>query len=381
MSEAPDPEHQSRRISASQVRLAMSHPFFAALMMMAPREITQAVDTAATDGRRLLFNAGFLAGLAADQLDGLVVHEVLHCALLHVPRRGRRDPLLWNVAADIHVNGLIRREPRLQLPEGAVIDERLEDLSVEEIYEVLRAELIPRALPFPDLRDGGASEGREGPRSSDSGLEPYWKSAIQRALASSALSGRGSVPANLIRAVRDACEPRLDWRTMLWRWMVRTPDDFQGFDRRFLWNRTYLEQLEGEAVHVEVCVDTSGSISEQWLDSFLGEIRGIVRSYPTVRCRLWYADAACHGPFDIDSIDRFPVPVGGGGTDFRPFFERATDGRPMGDGTGAPPLHVYLTDGAGTFPERAPGAPVLWVVPPGGIPSTRFPFGEVARMD
>jgi predicted metal-dependent peptidase len=381
MSEAPDPEHQSRRISASQVRLAMSHPFFAALMMMAPREITQAVDTAATDGRRLLFNAGFLAGLAADQLDGLVVHEVLHCALLHVPRRGRRDPLLWNVAADIHVNGLIRREPRLQLPEGAVIDERLEDLSVEEIYEVLRAELIPRALSFPDLRDGGASEGREGPRSSDSGLEPYWKSAIQRALASSALSGRGSVPANLIRAVRDACEPRLDWRTMLWRWMVRTPDDFQGFDRRFLWNRTYLEQLEGEAVHVEVCVDTSGSISEQWLDSFLGEVRGIVRSYPTVGCRLWYADAACHGPFDIDSIDRFPVPVGGGGTDFRPFFERATDGRPMGDGGGAPPLHVYLTDGAGTFPERAPGAPVLWVVPPGGIPSTRFPFGEVARMD
>ena len=381
MSEALDPEHQSRRISASQVRLAMSHPFFAALMMMAPREITQAVDTAATDGRRLLFNAGFLAGLAADQLDGLVVHEVLHCALLHVPRRGRRDPLLWNVAADIHVNGLIRREPRLRLPEGAVIDERLEDLSVEEIYEVLRAELITRALPFPDLRDGGASEGREGPYGSDKGLETYWKSAIHRALASSALGGRGAVPANLIRAVRDACEPRLDWRTMLWRWMVRTPDDFQGFDRRFLWNRTYLEQLEGDSVHVEVCVDTSGSISEQWLDSFLGEVRGIVRSYPTVRCRLWYADAACHGPFDIESIDRFPAPVGGGGTDFRPFFERATDGRPLHVGAGAPPLLVYLTDGAGTFPERAPGAPVLWVVPPGGTPSTRFPFGEVARMD
>jgi predicted metal-dependent peptidase len=368
---------QARRISASQVRLVVSHPFFAALMMMARSEITEAVETAATDGKTLFFNPHFVEGLAADELDGLIVHEVLHCALLHVPRRRMRDALLWNVAADIHVNGLIRKEKQLRLPKGAIIDAALEELSVEEIYAVLQAEPSPRELNLPDLQDGGGCHDQCA--SPSAGVEAYWKAAIQRALATVALSRQGSLPANLLRSVRGACDPALDWRTILWRWLVRTPDDFQGFDRRFLWSRVYLEQLEGESVHVDVCIDTSGSVDDRQLDSFLGEVRGILRSYPSVRCRLWYADAACHGPFEVESHERLPAPVGGGGTDFRPFFECVQ--LAGGDATsGAEPLLVYITDGHGAFPPSAPGRPVLWIVVPGGASNADFPFGEVIRM-
>lgn len=379
MTEVVDESLQARRISASQMRLAASHPFFAALMMMAPVRLTESVRTAATDGASLLFSPSFIAPLSPAQLDGLIVHEVLHCALMHVPRRRGRDPLLWNVAADIHVNGLIRREQHLQLPAGGVTDVKLEHLSVDEIYEVLRTRKVLPEILLVDLAPGSLQAAGK-PYSSDVDLEAHWRAAIHRAIAASSLAGQGRVPAALLREFRSACEPRVDWRSQLWRWLVRTPDDFQGFDRRFVWQRVYVEQLEGESVRAEVCIDTSGSVDDEQLGAFVGELRGILRSYPTVRCRLWYADAECHGPFVVESADRVPKPIGGGGTDFRPFLQRAVDDDDVASPREAPPLLVYLTDGHGAFPDRAPAAPVLWAVVPGGLESSKFPFGHVVRM-
>ena len=157
---------------------------------------------------------------------------------------------------------------------------------------------------------------------------------------------------------------------------------FRSIDRRHVWQGLYLETLESESADVDVCIDTSGSVDGAQLDRFLSELRGIVRAYPGVRCRLFYADAACHGPHELEADTPVPAPVGGGGTDFRPFFRavlapRRDDRRQE---HGRPPLAVYLTDGIGTFPEAPPSVPVLWVVTPGGLQSERFPFGEVVRM-
>ena len=43
-------------------------------------------------------------------------------------------------------------------------------------------------------------------------------------------------------------ESQLDWRSYLWRYLVQTPTDFQGFDRRFVGRGLYLEALIGESV-------------------------------------------------------------------------------------------------------------------------------------
>jgi predicted metal-dependent peptidase len=47
---------------------------------------------------------------------------------------------------------------------------------------------------------------------------------------------------------------------------------------------------------------------------------------------------------------------------------------------GTQPLCIYFTDGYGSFPRVQPESLVLWVVMPGGLESTGFPFGDVARM-
>jgi predicted metal-dependent peptidase len=163
--------------------------------------------------------------------------------------------------------------------------------------------------------------------------------------------------------------------------MVRTPDDFSGFDRRHIWQGLYVDALENESLDVDVCIDTSGSIDNVQLSLFLAELRGIVGAYPSVRCRLYYADAACHGPFEVDANADFSVAKGGGGTDFQPFFEQTAPTQFTNHaGHGEPRLAIYLTDGEGIFPSEAPDRPVLWVVTPGGADSAKFPFGTVVRM-
>lgn len=159
--------------------------------------------------------------------------------------------------------------------------------------------------------------------------------------------------------------------------MGRTPTDFSGFDRRFLGQGLYLDTLDGESVVVRIAVDTSGSVDADLISQFLGEVRGILAAYPQMDVQLWYVDAELYGPYTLDSDRPMPLPHGGGGTSFRPFFAALEDfaAWPMGER-----IAVYLTDGYGDFPDLPPAYPVLWVVAPGGLASDRFPFGEVARL-
>src|SRR5205085_500100 len=162
--------------------------------------------TAATDGRDIFINPRFWNGLTPAERLGLLAHEVLHAALLHVPRRGKRNPLIWNIAADIVVNGIVLAQEGFVLPKG-------------------------------HLR-------------------------------------------NMQRELTHLSPSQWDWRSYLWRFLVQTPTDFQGFDRRFIGQGLYLDVLAGEKLRVFVAVDTSGSIGTKEIALFLGEVQAILGSYP-----------------------------------------------------------------------------------------------------
>ncbi|HCK80517.1 MAG TPA: VWA-like domain-containing protein [Candidatus Competibacter denitrificans] len=400
---APAPALE-RLLSRALLRLRAKNPFFATLALFARLEGRAGVKTAVTDGRAIWFNPDYVATLQLEEFQALLIHEVLHCALLHPLRRGNREPALWNSAADIVVNGMIAADTGLSLPKDAVRAPELEALAVEEVYEALLAGRRPCPILPEAWRDllepavtghhqGGAvadevvSEGEILPCGADpdepgatrrrADLEAYWKTALRQAEAVARASGQDVLPAGLAREVEWVEGTRLDWRSHLWRFVVRTPSDFSGFDRRFVGQGLYLDALEGESVAVRIAVDTSGSVNDELIGQFLGEVRGILAAYPQIDARLWYADAALYGPYDLRGDQPLPEPVGGGGTSFRPFFAASEqDAAPrLGER-----LAVYLTDGYGDFPNRAPEGPVLWVVAPGGLASESFPFGEVARL-
>lgn len=466
-------------ISASLLRLRMNSPFFATLALFAKFIPTQQTTAAATDGKDVFFNPDYLLSLPAAQQDGLFLHEVLHAALLHCLRRGVRDPKLWNIAADIVVNGMIVQQGVFQLPPGGLRDPKLEHLSVEEVYELLLKQNPEQmSLPNPDLLDrealpewcrlpedasskqsqaqnqshstysneqtqqnnqqtknsqgndqhkgrcsqtgdrgqargNAAQTGDRGqaaenaaqscdlsqdanlpqanpsqPASANSfasdslsqaqqaALEAYWKNALQQAMVIARTVHQGNLPAGLERELGVVTTPQLDWRSYLWRYLVQTPTDFQGFDRRFVYQGLYLESLIGESVNVFVAVDTSGSIGQAELQAFLSEVHGILGAYPHLRCLLYYADADVYGPHELEAQENLPKPQGGGGTSFVPFFQAIAQEWDRQHQA----VSIYLTDGYGTFPSETPELPTLWVVPPGGLALERFPFGEAVRL-
>ena len=380
--------HNQKVISASLLRLRMKSPFFATLALFA-RFIPSEIPTAATDGKDIFYNPDFLNSLSAPQQDGLLLHEVLHAALLHVLRRGVRDAWVWNIAADIVVNGIICQQGCFELPEGGIRDTELENFSVEEIYELLQQQdKCAYCLGNPDLLETSPlapGEGSNGlrPEKYDSlskaqkaELESHWRNAMQQAAVIARTTNKGNLPAGMQRELGALDSAQLNWRSYLWRYLVKTPTDYMGFDRRFIGRGLYLENLEGESVKVYVAVDTSGSIDNGLLKLFLSEVNGILNSYPHLECELYYADADVYGAYELNPDSEIPKPQGGGGTSFVPFFDKVMatwDGMTTG-------VCVYLTDGYGDFPQTAPELPVLWVVTPGGLDLSQFPFGETVRL-
>jgi predicted metal-dependent peptidase len=372
-----------RLISAALLRLRMRTPFFATLALFARIEPSESVEAAATDGRSVFVNPTLFQSLTAPQQDELLLHEVMHAALLHVPRRGTRDPQLWNVACDIVVNGLIADIEGVALPPDALRDPRREKLSVEEVYELLQRDPQPpqaRRVDLLDLPHGHSGEGGAESDSIASGrqaaLEAHWRDAHQHAGMIALHVAQGRLPSGLARELGMLSPARLDWHAHLWRYIVQTPSDFAGFDRRFVHQGLYLEALSSDSVHVFVCVDTSGSVDERQIRALVGEVQGILRAYPHVVCELFYADADVYGPYDLTAHGEIPPPIGGGGTDFRPFFAAVReryDGREQA-------VCVYLTDGYGDFPAEPSDLPTLWVVTAGGRALDAFPFGEAVRL-
>ena len=372
-----------------QVRRECS--FFGSLMLFAHIETTKKLPTAATDGRSIFFNEEFLYSLSSKEQNALMLHEVLHMALLHVTRRQSRDPYIWNIAADIVVNDLIERNTSFPLPEGAITDRRFQDKSVEYIYEALLKSNKKYKLVINDILQPGNSEHNEGdtnlsePLSQEEAdeIESFWKDKMEILKNSSEhnlSNGKGSLPAGIEQEISTILEPEVDWRHALWKYVGKTPADFDDLDRRFIYKGLYLESLLTEAVEVSVCIDTSGSVSDELLMQFTGELKGILRSYPNVKCSLFFADTDLAGPYEIDRIEQMPKAIGRGGTSFVPFFDYLKKHGEENSLLGNNKLSIYFTDGFGDFPQHEPDNPTMWLVCKDGLETNEFPFGEVVRI-
>lgn len=366
-----------KRLQGALLRIRGDHPFFGTLALFAEFRVSDIVPTAATDGKTLWFNPDFTAKQNPGQLCGLIAHELLHAALQHLPRRRERDPKLWNIAADIVVNGMVAGDTDYTLPDGGVANTKLAHLSVEEVYEKLVSGKIKMPkIRLLDLLSGGGQTAID--EEHDAALQRHWRAAVQQAgaVARRIAKGFGRNGLDSLRDITEAATPSLNWREILWQFLVSTPCDFSGFDRRFIWQKLYLEDVVGESVAVAIVLDTSGSIGGKELGAFMGEIQCILDAYPQIHGSLFFADAALYGPHPFSQDAVIPAPKGGGGTSFVPFFDWVRKATKEGD----KPLCIYFTDGYGEFPKQVPDAQVLWVVVPGGLESRGFPFGGVARI-
>jgi predicted metal-dependent peptidase len=375
------------KLQYARTILSVSSPFFATLALQTDvhfKKPEEAIGpTAWTDGLRVYFNENFASSLSREEFTAVLMHELLHIAFLHVPRRQGRKPLRWNKAADYAINWLIAKEaervgrtfgkPKFVLPDGALLDQKWADMSAEQIYAKLEEEHSEDDDEFGligDILKEDASIGNDR-------VIAEVKQRLAQAVQAAKL--RGTLPAGVERMVSDILNPPRDWRRELADLVETFPADFtfNPPDRRFHDADFVLPSLGGEQVELAVAFDTSGSISPEELKLYLSEVVGLMQQFDHVKLRVLTCDAAVHEDVELEEqdIDSFTQRVrfkGGRGTDFRPVFERLGNDRPR--------MLVFFTDGYGTFPSREPDYPVLWVLTPNSIDMDKVPFGRVTKL-
>ena len=203
---------------------------------------------------------------------------------------------------------------------------------------------------------------------------PAWKRRVIAAATAARL--RGTLPAAMVRPLEHLLEPVCPWQEILAQFvhaLFRNDYRFLPPNRRFLASGIYLPSVRGEHIDLVVAIDTSGSISSDLLRRFGSEMRGILLSVPSYTVHLLACDAAIAVEQTFESEEPFEIPElkGGGGTDFRPVFERvASEGWDVD-------LLVYMTDAQGRFPDKPPEYDVLWLLSEVG----EVPFGHKLLME
>ncbi|MDP1573147.1 MAG: VWA-like domain-containing protein [Pseudomonadota bacterium] len=149
-------------VSAARRNLVLDQPFFGVLSLRLDLVEDKTVRTLETDGRKLWFNPEYVATLSKHELQGVVAHEVLHCANGHVWRMENRSGKLWNNACDYVVNQIVL-DAGMMLPQGALDGTPYKGMSAEEVYEHLNLQPPSSQQPesTPDEEEGGSGDENE----------------------------------------------------------------------------------------------------------------------------------------------------------------------------------------------------------------------------
>ena len=370
-----------RRIAKAKTALILEHPFFGNLAMNMPFEITKEVPTAATNGDRVLFNPDFCQPLSDEELLFLVAHEVCHPMFEHIFRRGERDKFKWNYAGDAVINPMLEDEGIGKFIKGGVMDRDLLKRAggtTDGVYNLLPPEPKDKnggegfgngMNPYDDIED---ATGNSSPAEIEK-KKAEWKVKVAQAAQSAKMMGKLS--AGVERFVGDLLKPRVNWKDVMQRFLVKQRTDQRTWarpNRRFLSQGMYLPSVSGEALG-ELCfaIDTSGSIGQKELTQFASEIVKVHQDLSPTKIHIIYCDSqVCH--YDCFEDDE-PVisPHGGGGTAFSPIFKY------MQEKDIDPVACVVLTDLCCDDFGDEPAYPVLWVSNMKG----KAPWGEVVYME
>lgn len=157
----------NRRVTKAASALVIRLPFFGYLLFGSTvHVVADDISTMATDGLKVYCGIEFVKKEDFDIVMFGLLHELLHIYFNHHGRRSKRDPKLWNIAADIHVNGQCSQ--LLAHPDGTLwaVPKRFiqwqdwaKDLTVDQIYEVLKKQEEQKAGSSSQyLPEGGTGD-------------------------------------------------------------------------------------------------------------------------------------------------------------------------------------------------------------------------------
>lgn len=391
------------------------------------------VETMATDGKAIAYSSDFVKKLTEPEIVFVLIHEVMHNANFHFDRQGNRDPEVWNWAGDYAINIQIddmREDMKaqwLKAPQGILLDAKYRGMNAEMIYD----ELIkqgkgkgqgkgqgqgqgqgkpggsgPGSLPG-DIRKPGSLSGGEiyvpepgeeaqgNPDITKTDNPDQLRKIWQEVRNSAAVKNAGTGSASFDRWLRKVGKPKVNWRAELKKFVATVYDelDYKYFNKRFISQDLYLPGAQAADVstyqNVIVAIDTSGSISDDTLAKFAGELLKLFKTYSVLNCYVIWCDSEISSVQTFERADKsFKIselkPTGGGGTSFKPPFKWVQDNI-IKKGK-IPAFMLYFTDAYGDAPNigqygiKSYHNRVLWVITENDS-ATNLTFGKKLFID
>ena len=96
-----------QQILAFRMELLRKLPFYGDILTNVEIVSSREYPTAWTDGRSIFYNPSFMLKQSEGQMHFIIMHEILHMLLMHCYRAGKKDPQIWNIAADVMVNSML----------------------------------------------------------------------------------------------------------------------------------------------------------------------------------------------------------------------------------------------------------------------------------
>ena len=324
------------------------------------------IQTACTNGNTIYYNSSFFQNLSKDEQVFIIAHELMHITLKHLSRLEERDIEIWNYATDAVINQILCKNG-LPLVKGVINCPDALSFSAEEYYEIVKNR--------PDCEEL-ISKYRHGKEEGIITTHEHWNEELAEDLT----EGLSDVNEHNITEINkklihdDNQEyigkkkkkepitdslgnvgntlPIIDWKSFLQRQKKKV------FSSDYNLNNGYFDE-EGiykypyEFIHrsnIEILIDTSGSVDDFLVKSFLQECKNIFDGYPL---RIGCFDTNFYGFQEIrkqEDLDNFLI-KGRGGTDFNiavnSFSKKAS-------------IKIIFTDGYSEMPKD--GSDVIWIV-------------------
>jgi predicted metal-dependent peptidase len=322
---------QQARLQEAKLRFFFQEIWFGPLLNQIDYKVTTSplVKTACTDGKVAYFSLQFMQTLTLDELVFVLAHELLHCLLDHLARKGvSRRKSVWNYACDYAINAMLIKYKIGTPIKGILHNPDYAGLTADEIYEFLgeinrnksantafeqeqKATSIDEHME-PDefavieetsIKDSTFSESKEETQQTG---DIDWRQVIQEALDKKDTSDPSLLDecANLYR---DYYKSSTDWRGEL-REFLRTKLEYD-----MSYNRPHRKtqgsgmilptQRREDTLHLAIALDTSGSMQDRWISQFLAEVVNILDSYINVKIDLWSFNEQVKNAISIDASE------------------------------------------------------------------------------
>lgn len=398
-------EEQWKRVQKAVVNLTIDEPFFAALLFRMTLKEDLRCPTACTNGIELRYGPEFVAKLSGGQITTLMAHEVGHPAMGHLWRLKDYDHSIANQAADHEINWILEEcnerarqrnlvEP-FPFPDGALKDPRFRGMAAEAIAKILDKEKQDGGNGKGNGKGGGNGKDKQdgvGGESFGEFEQPSITEAERSKLieewevdvinAAKAAKAMGRCPGSIEKLIEEIVNPKKSWKELLKEFVRATARDdysWSRINRRYAGAGFILPSLHSQRVGTLVFVrDTSGSMTGLEAECN-AEVQQVIDEVRPEKVVVIDCDADVHQVFELEDGESIHGSQGrkmkgGGGTDFRPAFDKVNDLVTAGDEVACV---IFFTDLYGTFPDSEPAYPVLWAA----TTDSDVPWGNAVRLN